>query len=631
MILWLALIAFAVASPPPSDHTLVYYNARLALREGQPVEAIRLWLLRNSLEELTGQVSIHDADFRSVTWAATGALGICQDGYPTDEDGVGLWPLALHNWIVRNMGRRATLRKPRVFDAFQLARQQRFVSLHDALDAEELGAVRLYRGPCTRHRHIAFDAGLPLVGDLSDRQRAAELLRFLLEESHLTLDAQRVQGKAAISARLFDLDLQLTELAAREARTQAREQARRGRGLGLGPGSVEAMKQAAPRSTLSPDSVAARILRSSVGWPASEWMALEADRRLFLWEHARAYGGDPQAMDRIALGVIDALIAAGEGAQLERWIAHRGAAGGDPEDIWGGARGARLLALERETGFTERSVVALHRGVRALEQGDLPDALRAFSFALMHADDSRAADTTRNLSRRWLSFVAAQFETSDELLVTLQELVPRRDYGVILEDLMWRAAFHADAQSFERGIRNQAGRGALERRLALLAPLARGDLRRFEEGIAAGLQHSPSETLRFLDRLVERLKLEDGEVRSAQLPTLERLDRRLAPMISDPEIGGRRARSAASLQARIQAIREGLGAMERSPQGKARTLAPEGQVFAGSIRLAPVDPLPWPFQATEVTAPSVFEPLRLTPVEWRDEHGELVFGWSVAG
>jgi hypothetical protein len=209
--------------------------------------------------------------------------------------------------------------------------------------------------------------------------------------------------------------------------------------------------------------------------------------------------------------------------------------------------------------------------------------------------------------------------------------VPRRDYGVILEDLMWRAAFHADAQSFERGIRNQAGRGALERRLALLAPLARGDLRRFEEGIAAGLQHSPSETLRFLDRLVERLKLEDGEVRSAQLPTLERLDRRLAPMISDPEIGGRRARSAASLQARIQAIREGLGAMERSPQGKARTLAPEGQVFAGSIRLAPVDPLPWPFQATEVTAPSVFEPLRLTPVEWRDEHGELVFGWSVAG
>ncbi len=631
MILWLALIAFAAAAPQPSDHTLIYYNARMALREGQPVEAVRLWLLRNSLEDQTGLVSAHDGDFHSVTWAATGALGLCQDGYPTDEDGVGLWPLALHNWVVKSMGRRGSLDKPRPFDAFLLQRQQRFVSLHDVLTAGELGVVRFYRGPCHRHKTLAFDAGLPLPGDLSDRQSAAELLRFLLEESHLTLDDERVRGEAAISARLFDLDLQLTALAAREARNDARERVRRGRRAGLGKGSLEAMKDEAPRSTLDPDSVAARILRGSVRWPVSEWMSLEAERRLFLWEHARDFGGDPQIMDAIALGIIDELIAAGEGEEIERWIAHRGTAGGEARDIWDGVRGERLLALERDSGFQERSVIALHRGVHALEQGQLPRALRAFAFALMHAEDSRAADTTRSLSRRWLSYVAAQFETSDELLITLQELVPRRDYGVILEDLMWRAAFHADATSFERGVRNQAGRGALERRLRLLEPLSRGDLGSFEDGIATGLEQGPSETLRFLDRMVERLKLEDGDVRRAQIPTLQRLDRLLHRVVSDPEYSGRRARSAASLQSGIQAIREGLGDVDLSPEAKARALAPGGQVYAGSVRLAPVDPLPWPFRAAEVSAPSVFTPLRLTPVEWRDEQGELVFGWKVEG
>ncbi len=633
MILLLALCAMVAAAPQPSDHTVVYYNARMALREDQPVEAIKLWLLRNSLEELTGTVSPHDGDFHSVTWAATGQLGICQDGFPKDSDGVGLWPLALHNWVVRSMGRRGVVRKPRVFDAFELGRQQRYVSLHDVLTAHELRAVRFYRGRCTRHKAEAFDAELPLLGDLTDRQRVAILLRHLLEEAHLSLDPERVRGHAAISARLFDLDLQLTAIAAREARQEARERARRGRIVGLGKGSITAMTEAAPSSTLDPDTVAARILRAAVHWPVSEWMTLEADRRLFLWGHALAYGGDPDAMDRTALGIIDELIAARDGAELERWISHRTETAGQIDDIWGGARGERLLALERDSGFRERSVIALHRGVDDLERGAMPGALRAFAFALQHAEDSRSADTVRSLSRRWLSYVAAQFETSDELLITLQELVPRRDYGVILEDLMWRAAFHADGASFERGVRNQAGRGALERRLRLLAPLAHGELGRFEDGIATGLETSPSETLRFLDQMIQRLEREDADVRRAQLPTITRLDRLLQPVASDPEMAGRRARTAGSLLARMQAIREGLGGLEpdAGPEARARALAPGAEVFAGAVRLAPADPLPWPFRASEVAAPSVFTQLQLIPIEWRDEAGEIVFGWSVEG
>jgi hypothetical protein len=635
LILWVLLVALALAEPQPSDHALVYYNARMALREGQAVEAVKLWLLRNTLEDQTGRVSQYDPDFHSVTWAALGQTGICQDGFPTDDDGAGLWPIALHNHVVRNMGRRGAPRRPRPFDAFELDRQQRFVSISDVLSAEELRAVRLFRGRCMRPRLALVEAGLPVNADLSDRQVVASLLRHLLVRSRATLADDDVRGKAVIEARLFDIDLQLAALAAREARADARELARRGRTLGLSSGSIEALREGAPLYTLEPDSEAARILRSCVAWPVSEWMALSPDRRLFLFGHARSYGGDPASLERIALGVIDELIMQGEGEDVERWIAHR-AVGDDPaahEVIWGGERGARLLALERDTGFRERSVIALNRGVDELERGDLPSALRSLAYALQHAPDSRSSDTVASLSRRWLSYVASQYEITDALLVTLQELVPRRDYGIILEDLMWRSAFHADGESFERGLRNQAGRGALERRLALLGPLATGDVRRFSAGIAQGLERSPSETLRFLNQLVQRLELEDADVRGAQLPTLEALQRLLAPIVEEGGGTGRRGRSATALVGRFQAIQEGLGGLgpDAGPRDHARALAPGGEVFAGSVRLAPADPIPWPFRPSEIPAPSVFTPLPLTPEEWRSGSGEVVFGWSLGG
>jgi len=635
LILWLALIALAAAEPQPSDHTVIYYNARMALREGQAVEAVRLWLLRNALEDLSGHVSPHDGDFRSVTWAALGETGICQDGYRTDDEGVGLWPIALHNWVVRNMGRRVMPGRTRPFAAFELERQQRFISISDVLSAEELRAVRLFRGPCMRPSLALLEAGLPVTAELSDRQVAARLLRHLLEQARTTLADENVRGKAAIEARLFDIDLQLTALAAREARQDARELARRGRTQGLSSGSLDSMADGMPAYTLSRSSQAARILRACVHWPLSEWMALSPDRRLFLFDHARSYGGDPAALDRIALGVIDHLVQRGQGGEVEKWIAHRG----DSDQasaraaVWSGSRGQRLLALDRESGFRERAVIALHRGVHDLERGELPGALRSMAYALQHAPESRAAADVRSLSRRWLSYVASQFEITDELLITLRELVPRRDYGIILEDLMWRAAFHADQASFERGIRNQVGRGALERRLVLLRPLASGDVGRFARGIDDGLSRSPSETLRFLGQLVQRLELEDADVRAAQLPTLTSLSQLLQPLASEAGNSTRRGRSAAELLDRVRAIREGLGGLgpDASAQDRARSLAPSGEVFAGSVRLAPADPVPWPFRASDLPAPSIFTLLPLTPEEWRDDSGELVFGWSIGG
>lgn len=616
---WLVALAFAQA-PAPDRATLVYYNARLALREGRPAEAMKLWWLRNSLADRTGEVSAHDADFGSVTWASLGALGVCPDGLARDEHGAGLWPLALHNWVVRNLNRSGGRGRQQLFDAFELGRQARYVSIDDALSAEELLAVDLVRGACLSP---TWSVQMP-AARLSDRQVAGRLLQALLRRALATLAPDEVRGRAAIEARLFDLDLQLAALAAREAQQQARRRAERGRAIGLSRGSVSAVRAEGPPTTLAPGSEPARILAECASWPTAEWMALSEDRRRFLFDRGREYGGDPAQWTAVALGIVDALIAARDGAQVEQWIARAG----DPEAVWGGDRGRRLLDLDRESGFREGAVIALHRGVHLLAAGDQDGAIRAVAAAAARAGDSRASDEVAGLSRRWLSYVASQYAITDALLVTLQALVGSQDYAALLEDLMWHAAFRADRASFDRGAADQPG--ALGRRLALLRPLAGGDVTRFARGVEQGLAAEPNETLRFVHQWVERLEREDAEVRAAQIPAILRL-RALVRDAAGEE--GANARLAIAILDRSQAVLDGVAGQDdaATSRERARAFAPGAEVFAGSVRLAPTDALPWPFTAALAAPPSVFTSLELLPVEWQDDRGGWVFGWQIRG
>lgn len=615
----------------PSEATLVYYNARLAMRAEAPSEALRLWLLRNALEDQSGRVSPHDADFHSVTWAALSELGLCPDGLATDTDGAGLWPLAMHNHIVRTRGRRTRTPRPTAFDAFQVGRHQRHVAVGDVLSKAELEAVRFARGWCVRPWRAKVMAGEGVLPKLRDRQVAARTMRGLLERSRGTLDRDVVRGWAVIEARLFDLDLQLTALAAREARKDARERARRGRALGLGRGSVEALTESAPTTTLDPESEAARILRESVTWPIDEWMALSDDRRAFLFDHARLHGAevgvDAAELDRLALAVTDAAIDRRDGALAAAWIGRIESPHLRPE-VWGGMRGRRLLGLDRDTGFRERGPIALHRGVDLLATGSLDEALRSLALALQQAPDSGAPDETVQLARRWLSYVAGQFALSESLVQTLQALVPRRDYAILLEDLLWRAAFHADTASFAMGVDNAGGRAALDRRMVFLQPLSAGDVRSFARGVRDGLAAAPSETLRFVDKLLARLELETAPIRAAHRPTLVAVRTVLQPLADEPD--GRYVRETTELIDRCRAIEDGLLDAVLAESDGERSLSPDAEVFAGNVRLAPSDALPWPFAASTPPPPSVFVPLDLEPIEWRDSRGALVFGWSVS-
>ena len=632
MALLLVLTLFAGATTP-SDQALVYYNARMALREGRPTEALKLWLLRNAIESKTGKVSAHDADFRSVTWAALGQLGLCQDGFPDDAPGAGVWPLAVHNWVVRNMRRLPPAAGPSPFEAFTIGRQQRLVSVHDVLDSTELRAVRFRRTGCFGGTALLIGHGESWTAELSDKRVAARLLRHLLRRALGTLDPQRTVGRAALEARIFDINLRLAGLEAKARRRALRKEARQGRRGGLSKAEVTDHLATDPAVAIDPESEEGRILKRSLTWRPEEWMSLSSDRRQFIFAHATRSTGDTVALRRLKLAIIDRLIEAGEGAELQSWIAHFSASD-DPATrtvLWRGARGRRILALDRDTGFRERAVIALHRGVDFLAAGRLPDALRSMAYALRWADASRGADKTRNLSRRWLSYVAAQFRVTDALLVMLKSVVPRAEFGLVLEDQLWHAALSADRASFDRCVRHQVGRGALNRRVDLLRPLAEGDVGAFATTIRGQLAESPYFVTRFLRRFLERLQAQDAEVRARHIPTLRHLKALLEEESDRAARTKRRRRATLALIEQMRAIVEGLtGVVDHLHEGdKAHGLSPDREVFAGSFRVAPSDPLPWPFKVTPVKAPRVFTPVSLRPEEWRRANDELVFGWRV--
>jgi len=612
----------------PSDATLLYLNARLALREDRPTDALRLWFARNTLRSETGRISVHDADFHSVAWAALGALGLCQDGLrkdPRDAGGAGLWPLALHNQVVRTRGRRSKGGRIRPYRAFDAGRQVRRISIDDVLDREELRTLELSRGFCLGPRLRL----LALAEDprrLDDREAVAQLLETLIRRAWETL-SPRVRGLAVLEARLFDLGLQRMALAARAARQEARERGRDAAADGLSRTDVAAVLADAPATTLPEDSEPYRILVGAGRWTAEDWMALEPERRRFLYDQARAVAEDTSLLDASALGVVDALVTAGEGEQVADWVARA------PRDaVWPGERGRSLLALSPEDGFRERSVVALHRGVDLLERGELDPALRTLALAVRTAPESRLAPEVRGLALRWLSYVTARYETTPTLLVTLQELLPTRAYSQVLEDLMWSAAFRADRASFETGLDHQVGRGALGRRLEALAPLARGEGDTFLDDMDEGLRERPGETVRTLEALVARLSLEEPAVIRSRRPVLEGLTAALEPL-ADPAAGDRQARRARTLRGELIALLEGTGGLgpDASVRDRAQASDATAEIFAGSVRLAPSDPLPWPFEVQPAQAPPAFSPIELVPVEWRDKDGRWVLGWSLRG
>ena len=627
-LLVLGLVS-AEESPGPSEQTVVFYNARLALKGAQPADALKLWLVRNALVS-QGRRGPDDEEFRSVVWAALGELGLCEDGLPKDDHGgAGLWPLGLHNSVVSSMVKGRPQEPASPFDAFEVGRQQRLISMHDVLSASELASVSFFRTSCFLQDTTGLELGAPPGADLDDRYAVGTFLRALLVKSLGTLDRAKVAGVPVIETRIFDLDLALMELQSRSARRDALLAERQAVKLGVSKAGAKEVREKV--EVFQPTVEQAKFLRRSMTWSAEEWLSVSPQRRLALFARARTFAGTAEQHVALVLAIIDALIDRRAGEEVGSWLGFLDAKGSAERRlaVTGGERGRRLLELEPATGFKERAAIALHRGVSFLEGGQQFDALRSFALAMSYAQAASDGAATLALARRWLSYVLSSYETNDDVIATLRALVPAQEYNTVIEDLAWRAALRADERSFEKVVASSRRGGAFDRRVERLRLLARGRAGELATQLRDGAEAEPHLTLTFARQLVDRLEAEDAAERRANVPLLKHLERILESMVEKAGRGGA-ARLAAELLGRVQAVLEGLQVLDSSLGARARAMAPGHETFAGNVRLAPVDPLPWPFVAPEVTAPSAFVPLSLRPLEWRDERGALVFGWRIS-
>lgn len=655
LALTLVLAQGARADPaaPPSPQTLVFWNARLALRDGAPLEVMKLWMLHNALMA-QGAGDPHAIDLRTALWVALGATGHCPDGLDGDEAGAGLWPLALFNWALQWQRRGDPAEQPAPWTAFVGGLQQRTFTLHDVLSAEELRTMRFHRSSCLAHRWVIPRLRTWHWVEREDRVSVGVMMRDLLELGRSTVRRDRVVGTALLETRLFDMEAALSKMVAGRMQAEVTFTEQLLRAAGVSAEGAQLIRAA--RVGEFRDGPRAKLWQAALAWSGDEWITLGEARRLALFTDMQAAlasrpgnegrvgatggheDGDEEegdtrarAHDAIVLRVVDALIDARRGFEVESWLAFAGvsqARGRMIDALIEGERGERLLALGRESGFRGRSAVAIHRGVRAVQRGEVLRALRSFAFALRHATDLHDGDAAAALARRWLAFVLSQYATDDEVISTLETLVPARELPALLEGLLWRAAFHVDGESFERVARGARPGSALAALAERLRPLARGD--------AAGVWDAPAESgaeqtaaglVVFTERLVAALSLEPFDVRLRNAPTLRRAS---GALVGVQAIAGRGlARKVTALQGRIQVLLDGVGEHDASVRGRASSAAPERETYAGSVRLAPSDALPWPFTVPAVKAPDPFAPLRFTPMEWRDADGTLVYGWRI--
>lgn len=609
----MAFKAFAVAlamlasqsamSAAPSDDAFrrVFFNARLALREERNSDAVKLWLLNHSLSLDKQQASAYQADFRSVLWASYERMGWCPDGLLSDDEGgAGIWPLAAANILLRNLTMRRFDKKAPIegLDWFKKGEQSRPIAVTDFLSARELKTVKFSPRPCETFEKMKRTYG---AAGANRTKFAHELLYYLyLAQKHI--DEDKIVSFAPIEARVLDTLLYFLDQGERSPTA----------------GSYEAD--------------ANRLLTDASNWAPDEWYDLQSERRTFLFSRASDHMEDAHRTE-VILFMIDALIADKKGDELKKWIAFLEAAESPKlrELVWQGERGKRLLLLTPEDGFTERGVVAWHRGIDFLSRGNLRESLRSLGLAIRYGDESSEVEAIRMGARRWISYIAGYYEVNDTLMATLKEVLPYEDFSAVLQDLLWRSILRFDSKSFDKLQQYVNTRSAAAARFEQFDTMAKGKLTQFFAGIRKLFREEPTLAGRYLRTYLDELEKEDASVRLSHRTLLGELQLELTRLSKEQDTRGRRKnRFVLELLVRIDGILRGLPhRAERSRDEAIRALNPNATIFAGNVRVPPKDAVPWPFVTGDLRAPSIFQPFRIEPVEWRDAKNDIVFGWRV--
>jgi hypothetical protein len=626
---YLFLLCGPLATPARANDNdtfeLIFRNARQAYTESGPTTVLQHWMLNRAIEHRDNRISPFAAPFQSLLWASMGMSATCVDNIPDDTSSAGIWPIAMHNWLVRSLHQKNAREGVTPFSAFEVGEQQRFVSFDDVLSRDELLRTSYYFAGCSAAPIALQRAGFskaPL--DPGDRKTTARVLRYFLRKAKDTHRPEMVRGTKLLDARIFDINLFLTEMARREKRSEKALPEKR-------PSEKEVIEEQERAREEN------ATVSGTAQWTTDDWLRLTPERRLFLFTEAQKRGSDPARMEGQILKIIDKLIEDRRGGEILDWISLLNAEKDIKKHslIWKDERGSRLLGLAVDSGFTERATIALYRGNHFLEQGNSKEALRSFALAAKYATESPNAEILAALARRRISFLVGTYETDAEVLSTLRALLPREDLPQILEDLGWRAAFRHDFRSFEHSMIDYGRAHSASRlRMTHLTSLAQGKVGQFQQEVAILLANEPYTALRFLRVFTERLEAEDQAQRLKMVPTMRCFQKILAEMTyakSAKNTGQRQSRAAAELLARYEALLHGAEQVGNPSDidERARTFGPSAEVFAGSLRVAPTDKLPWPFPRKEYRSPNIFLPIKLTPSDWNKDNSTAIFGWEL--
>ena len=627
--------AVARAQPLKSFHEvppqrLLLWNARNHLRERMPMDVVRLWLLHNSLAangfRPDGEEEAH---FRSALWVALGDMGYCPDGLPVDEDAAGIWTLAMFNWMLRAYGKDNVPDDESYWETLKAGVYSRPVSLFDVLDAEELKNFSPRKKKCSAELFTMLRLNMSPFRYPNDRYFLGTYLRTLLRHSLLKMDPRNVEGRATIELRLFDLNAELARLFKQRIKEQGDTAAAILRQAGFAEAQIDRYR--VRHGKVLREKEEAELFRRALQWPVSVWMSLSPRRRVSLFRDLDNADSDIHERDRLLFGIIDQVIERGLGTELEKWLGFVASNEGKKrleKHLFDGDRGKQMLALPPESGFREQSVVSLYRGRYYAQRGEYLQALRSFAYAINHSRTSNRSSDVHALALRWFSFILASYETTDDVLEIVRSFVAREDARTVIKTLLWRAALHRDAESFRRVRENMPFRSRMGRLIKNLESILGNQNEDFISlGDTAERPGIRRRQLRFAKDYVERLSLEPIDVRAKHILLLQALKDSLQE--KSKELRGSTKKSAGRLSNEIQIQLDALGQLDESIRGQARSSALDWTAYAGSVRLAPADEVPWPFGVPSDRVPSAFRPLRLEPVEWRNENRELVYGWRI--
>lgn len=608
----------------------IFWNARNRLRERKPMDVVRLWLLHNSLDAAgLHPDSQEESHFRSALWVALGEMGYCPDGLEPDEDAAGLWTLAMFNWMLRAYLPDVEPESYTYWDTLPTGFQSRPVSLFDVLDAEELESFVPHREACHAEIWAMLRLGMAPTQYPKDRYWLGAYLRTLLLHAQRKLNSAGLEGKELLRVRLFDLNAEMVRLAEERLRQQNDLADKAIRQAGLGEEQIDRYRLR--NGQILRDREDAELWRRALQWPVHEWMSLTPRRRISLFRDLDKAAFDAADRDALLLRIVDALLDQQLGGELQKWL---GFVDADERKarierlLFDHARGEKFLSLPQNSGFQEQAVVALQRGIYQIQRGEKIKALRSFAFSIRESTASTKTMEVHALALRWITFVLSQYETTEEVLEIVDKFVPRNDARGLKKVLLWRAALHRDEASFRR---IQARCTASDRMLGLitqLEPLLTGNIHPLFMNAGDGsMWMSPRKFHRLIKEYIERLSIEPVDVRTKHVDLLTVLRDDLVE--KQATTTKTEQKNVGKLLQQVQVQLDALGQIDESIRGEIQSSEVSWESYAGSVRLAPADPVPWPFLIPKDRGVSPFQPLRLTPVEWRTHEGEIVYGWRI--